>query len=129
PFHHLLQLRAAGFDEVFADRTFLQPIRFAELPYGFVVVPRAQAGHQLLPHRLSQRLPAMEHLIAAQAHFLVLCGPHARPLDRHLLPHHDGVALLTAPSARLAILLTLTSWADYLTDFFLHQQFHDLQTG
>ena len=40
PLHHLLQLRLAGFDEMFADRALLQPVCLAELPNRLTVLPR-----------------------------------------------------------------------------------------
>src|SRR3954451_18954327 len=68
PLHQFLQLGPARFDEVFADRALLQAVRFAELPHRLAIFPRAQTGHEFLPYRLRQRLPAMEHLVAAQPH-------------------------------------------------------------
>src|SRR5436309_13285929 len=83
---------------MFADSALLQPVRFRELANGLAVFPRAQAEHQLLPHCFRQRFTPMEHLVTAQPHFPVIGRAHAGPLNRHLLPHHDAVALLTAPT-------------------------------
>src|SRR6185503_13254469 len=47
---HVLQLRPARLDEMFADYALLQPIRLGELAHSFAVFPRAQSEHQLLPH-------------------------------------------------------------------------------
>ena len=127
--HHVLQLRPARLDEMFADRALLQTVRFGELAHCLAVFPRAQTEHQLLPHGFRQRLAAMEHLVAAQPHFLVLGRPHARPLDRHLLPHHDAVAALATPAVGRPFRLPLAALADQFPDFFLHQQIHQLQAG
>ena len=112
-----------------ADRALLQTVRFGELTNRLAVFPRAQPEHQLLPHGFRQRLAAMEHLVAAQPHFLVLRRPHARPLDRHLLPHHHAVAALATPPIGRPFRLPLTALADQFPDFFLHQQIHQLQAG
>src|SRR5712692_1777159 len=112
-----------------ADRALLQSVCFAELAHRLAVFPRAQAEHQLLPHRLGQRLAAVEHLIAAQPHFLVVARPHARPFDRHLLAHHHAVAALAAPPAGCPFRLPPAPLADHFANFLLHQQIHQLQAG
>src|SRR3954449_7484682 len=66
PLHQFLQLGPARFYEMFADRALLQAVYFAELPHCLTIFPRAQTEHEFLPYRLRQRLPAMEHLVAAQ---------------------------------------------------------------
>src|ERR1039457_6482745 len=43
--HHVLQLRPARLDEMFADRALFQTVRLGELPNGLPVFPRAPAEH------------------------------------------------------------------------------------
>jgi RNA-directed DNA polymerase len=50
-------------------------------------------------------------------------------LNRHLLPHHNAVALLTTPAIGRPFCLPLAALADQFPDFFLHQQVHQLQAG
>src|SRR5580765_4936484 len=71
----------------------------------------------------------MEHFITAEPHFRVLSGPHARPLHRHLLTHHDAVALLATPAVGRPFRPSLAALANQFADFFLHQQLHQLQAG
>jgi transposase len=127
--HQSLQLRPAGFDEMFADRALLQPIGFGKLTHRFAVFPCAQPEHQLLPHRFGQRFAAVKQFVAAQSNFLVVGGPHARPPDRSLLAHHHAVALLTAPPAGGPLRLPLATLPGQLPDFLLHQKLHHLQAG
>jgi hypothetical protein len=112
PLHQLLQLPAAGFDEVLAHGALLQPVRFGELPYRVAVIARAQPQHELLPHGLGQRFSAMEQFVAAQSDFVVIRGSHAGPLDRHLLPHHHAVTTLLAPAVRPSLGIRLAPVAD-----------------
>src|SRR5262249_47071933 len=56
-------------------------------------------------------------------------GSHPRPLDRNLLPHHDAVTTLVAPTAGRAIRLPLTALAYSLLDLSVHQQPHQLHPG
>jgi hypothetical protein len=114
---------------MFADRALSQTVRFAELANRRAVFPRAQSEHQLLPDRFRQRFAAMEHLIAAESNLGVFSGPHTGPLHRYLLAHHDAVALLATPPVGRPFRLWLAALADQLADFFLHQQFHQLQAG
>jgi hypothetical protein len=71
----------------------------------------------------------MKHLVAAQPHFLVVSCPHARPLDRHLLPHHHAVAALAAPPVRGPFRLPLAALARQFSNLLPHQQIHQLQAG
>src|SRR3954454_2277978 len=97
PLHQSLQLGPARFDEVFADRALLQAVRLAELPHRLAIFPRAQTEHEFLPYRLRQRLPAMEHLVAAQPDLPIFGRTNSRPLDGYFLSHHDAVPALCAP--------------------------------
>src|ERR1700722_20225915 len=71
----------------------------------------------------------MEHLVAAQPHFLVVGCPHTRSLDRHLLPHHHAIAALAAPAVSCPFRLLLVALTSQFPDFFLHHQFHQLQAS
>src|SRR5436189_2022875 len=75
--HHVLQLRPARLNEMFADRAFLQTVSFGELPNGLAVFPRTQTQHQFLPYCFCQRFTAMEHLVCR----LLLEGKFSRPLQ------------------------------------------------
>src|ERR1700694_1637423 len=105
---------------MFADSALLQPVSLAKLAHRFTVFPGAQPEHQLLPHRFAQRFAAVEHFVAAQSHFLVVGGPHARPPDRNFLAHHYAVALLAAPPTGSSLRLPLAALAGPLPDLFLH---------
>src|SRR5881227_3240710 len=73
---------------MFADRALLQAVCFAELPHCLAIFPRAQTEHEFLPYRLRQRLPAMEHLVAAQPDLPIFRRTNSRPLDGYFLSHH-----------------------------------------
>src|SRR3954467_7844955 len=82
---------------MFADRALLQAVCFAELPHCLAIFPRAQTEHEFLPYSLRQRLPAMEHLVAAQPDLPIFRRTNSRPLDGYFLSHHDAVPALCAP--------------------------------
>src|SRR5262245_15946779 len=69
----------------------------------------------------------MEHLITAEPHFLVIRGPHARPLHRYLLAHDYAVATLRPPPIRGPVCLLLAALTNQIPNLVLHQQFHQLQ--
>jgi len=71
----------------------------------------------------------VKHLVAAQPHFLVVGGTHARPVDWNLLPHHHAVASLLAPPAGRPVRLRLAALPHQFPDFLFHQQFHQLQAS
>src|SRR3954453_23107756 len=82
---------------MFADRALLQTVCFAELPHCLAIFPRAQTEHEFLPYSLRQRLPAMEHLVAAQPDLPIFRRTNSRPLDGYFLSHHDAVPAFCAP--------------------------------
>src|SRR5690242_18790612 len=104
---------------MFADRAFLQPVCFAELTYGLAIFPRAQTQQQFLPHGFRQRFAAVEQLVAAQPHLLIVGRPHAWPLDWNFLAHYHAVAALATPPTGRPFRLPLAALAGQFPDFFL----------
>src|SRR3954454_22091810 len=88
---------------MFADRALLQAVCFAELPHCPAIVPRAQTQHEFLPYRLRQRLPAMEHLVAAQPDLPIFGRSNSRPLDGYFLSHDDTLPASIVPPARATL--------------------------
>src|SRR5215207_5119068 len=71
----------------------------------------------------------MKQLVAAETNFTIFDGPHARPLDRHLLAHDDAKAPLLTPAVRLSVGLSLAAFARQRANFLFHYEPDDLQAG
>src|SRR5947209_18977721 len=107
---------------MFADRALLQSVCFAELPHCLAIFPRAQTEHEFLPYRLRQRLPAMEHLVAAQPDLPIFGRTNSRPLDGYFLSHHDAVPAFCAPPVGGPLRQRPVALTHQMPDFFFHQQ-------
>src|SRR3954466_7890122 len=106
---------------MFADRALLQAVCFAELPHCLAIFPRAQTEHEFLPYRLRERLPAMEHLVAAQPDLPIFRRTHLRPLDGDFLSLNHAVPTPWSPPLGGPLRQRPVALTHQMPDFFFHQ--------